>query len=98
MDTLPTGFQLLEESAPDARAETLRKSLSLLVARAAHSSSGAGEPAANFVALLRQQAVELYMKQLETTEVSDSMDDPVMILLEKAQFLSSVRQNSPAVT
>lgn len=96
MDTLPMGFHVLDNSAPAAKEETLRKSLSLLVARVAHSGSGASERAASFAAQLRREAVDLYMKELQNP--SEEMDDPVMLLLEKAQFLNSVRPHSESVT
>ena len=73
------------ESARNATAALQKKSLSELLERMGSSYSTATEPLANFKAALRRQAVVLYLEQLN--DPSDAMDDPVMLLLEKAQSL-----------
>lgn len=96
MHTLPKGFQLLETCAPSAKAAEQAKSLSRVVDEMLASFFSVTETrAASREALssaafsLRQAAVEEYTKQLESP--SDSMDDLVMMLLEKAHSLQSSR-------
>lgn len=91
MDTLPKGMQLLEESALSAEEARRKKSLSVLLEKMECSCSSAAVPRANFKAALRQAAVNLYLLQKESP--SDRMDDPVMLLLEKAQ---SLQLNEPS--
>lgn len=96
MNTLPKGMQLLEVSAPSAAEVRQKKNLSALLERMECSCLSAAVPRANFKAALQQAAVNLYLKQIENP--SDQMDDPVMLLLEKAQSLQLSEPSSSTGT
>lgn len=73
------------ESARSVTAALQKKSLSELLERVGSSYSTATVPRANFRAALQRQAVALYLSQIN--DPSEEMDDPVMLLLEKAHSL-----------
>lgn len=85
-DRLPKGFQLLEESVPDATAVAEEKEVSLLLELLTPSSTCATETRAHFAASCRSAAVQLYLEYPNLRE-SDSLSDPVIRLLEKAHSL-----------
>lgn len=73
-----------------------KKSLSPLLAQMAGFSSSATEPHVNFVAQLRQRAVELYLQEMDNP--SESLNDPVMTLLSEAHSLSLRETSSETIT
>jgi hypothetical protein len=86
METLPKGFHVIEKLAPTATEETEKKLASRLVESMVASYSTASVPPADLKVRLHKAAVRLYLAQLSNP--SESMDDPVMLLLEKAQSLT----------
>jgi hypothetical protein len=87
METLPKGFHVIDSFAPNAAEVALGKRLSQLVASTVGSYSSATVRPADLKAQLHKVAVQLYLAQ-GLDSPSESMDDPVMLLLEKAQSLT----------
>jgi hypothetical protein len=87
-ETLPMGFHVVENSAPSVAEARLEKNLSRLAASLVASCSSATVPRADLRARLQSAAVKLYLAR-GLDNPSESMDDPVILLLEKAQSLTT---------
>lgn len=84
---LPKGFHVVENSAPSAEEEVRERKLSQLLDSMVASYSTVSETPADLKVLLHRTAVRLYLAQ-GLDNPSESMDDPVIRLLEKAQSLT----------
>lgn len=99
---LPKGFQLVENFARNAEADEQEKRLSRVVGEMVDSFLIASELRADSKALsrlvveLREQAVKAYLKQVDSP--SESTDDYVMTLLERAHYLENLQSSSAAAT
>lgn len=86
LETLPKGFHVVENSAPSAEEAAVERKLSRFAAALVASSSTATVPPAVSGARLHKAAIALYLAR-GLDNPSESMDDPVITLLEKAQSL-----------
>lgn len=84
---LPKGFHVVENSAPSAEEEARARKLSRLLDSMVASYSTVSATPADLKARLHRTAVRLYLAQ-GLDNPSESMDDPVIRLLEKAQSLT----------
>jgi hypothetical protein len=96
-DYLPTGFHLVETSAHPAEEAALKKVVSQLLEQAISSNSSVTVPRANLVEFLRDEAAKLYLMEPSLMN-SESLTDPVMMLLEKAHSLSLSSPSSEFIT
>jgi hypothetical protein len=88
MATLPKGFHVVENCVPSAEEVETEKKLSALADSLVALSSTATVPPADLRVRLHRAAVQLYLAR-GLDNPSESMDDPVIRLLEKAQSLKT---------
>jgi hypothetical protein len=87
METLPKGYHIVENSAPSVAEAARERKLSQLLDSMVASYTTASATPADLKARLHQTAVRWYLAQ-GLDNPSESMDDPVIKLLEKAQSLT----------
>lgn len=92
LETLPKGFHVMENSARDVVEDMTERKLSRLSAALGALSSTATVPPAVLKERLHKAAVLLYLAQ-GLDNPSESMDDPVIRLLEKAQSLTQSKSS-----